>query len=103
MDNVFQAQEIKDKINSDDIWLKKYNCTKKEFFSGILKERWKKMSANERAEFINKTWGKNAYSYVNGIFSSKLEEKVFTYLKKLNYENIKRQLCLCTTEKNIFL
>lgn len=54
VDNVFQIPEIIKKINSDDIYLEKYNMTVSNFRRNITSKFWKSMDVNEKLKFIDK-------------------------------------------------
>ncbi len=46
--NVFQIEEIKNNINSDELYLERYNKTRKEFKSDIGKKVWTSYTEEER-------------------------------------------------------
>jgi len=78
--NVFQLKEVKEKINSDDIWLEKYNLSRHDFLSNKLKERWDNFTDEEKDNYLKKSIWKNQSSAV-----SMLETQVASKLLGLGF------------------
>jgi len=93
VDNVFQLEEVKKKINSEDVWLKKYGLTRGELISKKLKERWDSLSDDDR-----KTWLEKSIRNKNSSCVSNLEKNVAKRLLDYGW-SIETQLCLPNLEK----
>ena len=73
-------KEVKEKINSDDIWLEKYNLSRHDFLSNKLKERWENFTDEEKDNYLKKSIWKNQSSAV-----SMLETQVASKLLELGF------------------
>ena len=80
VENVFQLKEVKEKINSDDIWLKKYGLSRHDFLSNKLKEKWESFTDEEKDNYLKKSIWKNKSSPV-----SILETQVASKLLELGF------------------
>lgn len=105
VDNVFQAQEIIDKINSDELCIKRHGCTRKEFISSKSKEMWKNYTSEEKEEHLNKSlWSCNSTINLNKrtFNTSNLELKVQSYFEQLKIVTIKQYKINVNSNKNKF-
>lgn len=105
VDNVFQAQEIIDKINSDELCIKRHGCTRKELISSKLKEKWKKYTSKEKEEHLNRSlWSCNSRVNLNKrtFNTSNLELKVQSYFEQLKIVTIKQYKINVSSNKNKF-
>ncbi|HLD91463.1 MAG TPA: hypothetical protein VI911_10740 [Patescibacteria group bacterium] len=90
IDNIFQVKEIIEKIKTslDSNLLTKYGVTRTEYFSKVMKDKWKNITDEEKNEWLNKSLLNDKCIEANcksgGIYNSSLEYSIREILLKLN-------------------
>lgn len=81
VNNVFQLKEVKEKIQNDELWLKKYGMTRKELQSEKIKKCWELLSDDDKDKWLKKSlWSKKV-----GCISN-LEKNVVNKLIEMGFK-----------------